>query len=83
MKKTPAQIAAQLAQNHYSWPGGYPGYAITDDGGALCHRCCESELETIGASYPGDGWHVIGADVNWEDTTLVCDHCGERIERAY
>ena len=30
-----------------------------------------------------DGWRVVAEDVNWEDDTLFCDNCGERIESAY
>ena len=81
--RTAAEIAAQVAANPYAWPGGYPTFAITDDGAALCPTCCKEEEETIAESFPGDGWHVIAQEINWEDPELLCDHCGERIESAY
>jgi len=78
----PGKIAAQLVAEPFAWPGGYPLYAITDDGGCLCHRCCKNESATIAASFKGDGWHVVALDVNW-DSALTCNHCGESIPSAY
>ena len=80
---TPGSIAKYLVRHPYAWPGGYPLYAITDDGGVLCHTCCKSEFTSIVGSYPNDGWHVIAIDVNYEDTSLYCDHCNQLIESAY
>ncbi len=80
---SPRFIALDVSNNPYTWPGGYPRFAITDDGGCLCKKCCASELEIIAESYPRDGWHVVASDVNWEDTQLTCDHCDELIECAY
>jgi len=73
----------QLIASPYAWPGGYPMYAICSDGGALCHRCCQSERRSIGSTTGSDGWGIIGLDVNWEQSDLYCDHCSERIESAY
>jgi hypothetical protein len=73
----------ELIASPYAWPGGYPMFAVCSDGGALCHRCCKTELRSIGATYGRDGWAIVGLDVNWEDPDLYCDHCGERIESAY
>lgn len=78
-----AQLAAELADNPYVFPGGYPRYAVMSDGGALCHHCCHSERESIAACTDQDGWRVIGTEVNWEDTDLACCHCGNKIEAAY
>lgn len=72
-----------LVKSPYTSFGCYPRYAVTDDGGALCHKCCQTESRSIGSTYGGDGWAVIGIEINWEDTELHCDHCGERIESAY
>lgn len=68
----------------YAWPGGYPLYYITKDGGVLCGKCArEAEAEGL-TSDPGDPqWYIVAAEVNWEDTSLYCDHAGERIESAY
>ena len=84
---TPIKKAGRIAQGvnlqPYAWPGGYPLFAITDDGAAICAKCCGTELENIDTSTRGDGWRVIASDVNWEDGELYCDHCSERIESAY
>jgi hypothetical protein len=78
-----ADIAKHIARNPYAWPGGYPRFAITDDSGVLCPKCCASEFQSIAASNPGDGWHVIAHDINYEDNALFCDHCNDQIEAAY
>lgn len=68
----------------YTWPGGYPMYYITADGGVLCPDCARmAEREGLSGD-PDDGqWNIVAGEVNWEDAGLVCDHCGERIQNAY
>lgn len=66
-----------------AWPGGYPMFYITDDGGCLCPSCVQDNLEEIGTTHKGSGWNVIASDINWEDPFLLCDHCGNRIKSAY
>ena len=66
-------------QMPYAWPGGYPLFAITQDGGALCAKCFEDERREIGAAIhhkSDDGWRVVAIEINWECTDLHCDHCG-------
>lgn len=63
--------------------GGYPMFAVTSDGGTLCHKCCQTESRSIGTTYGTDGWAIDALAVNWEDPDLLCDHCGNRIESAY
>lgn len=77
------RLADQLAAHPYAWPGGYPLFAITSDGAALCKHCAASERESIGTTTGSDGWCVVAIDANWEDPALFCDHCGDRIESAY
>jgi hypothetical protein len=77
------KLRDQLIASPYAWPGGYPMFAVTTDGAALCHKCCASEHRSIGFTYGTDGWAIAGLDVNWEDSSLHCDHCGGRIESAY
>jgi hypothetical protein len=77
------KLADSLARSPYSSFGCYPSFAITSDGGALCHRCCKAEREAIGTTTGTDGWCVVAIDANWEDPDLFCDHCGDRIESAY
>ncbi len=75
----------------FAWPGGYPLFAIMDDGGSLCVKCLKSEFVLIARStiqshnhaWPVDGWSAHGIDINWEDPDLYCDHCNRRIESAY
>ena len=80
-----------IIRHPYAWPGGYPKYAVTSDGAALCKECCRANFRLIAESIrdnPADeygycnGWRVIGTDINWEDE-LACDNCHETIEMAY
>lgn len=79
--------AKQVARDKYAWPGGYPLYLVMSDGGALCPTCIKTEWRNI-VQYalweqPSSGWHPAGADINYEDNDLICDHCGKQIEAAY
>jgi hypothetical protein len=84
--KSISDFRTAVRHGPYAWPGGYPMYFICDDGGALCCNCVRTErrniLESI-ASKSRDGWRVVALDINWEDSTLYCDHCNEQIESAY
>jgi hypothetical protein len=77
------RLADRLSSSPYAWPGGYPLFAITHDGAALCHHCCKTERDSIGTTTGSDGWGVVAIEGNWEDPDLYCDHCGTRIESAY
>jgi hypothetical protein len=69
----------------YAWPGGYPLFAVMDDGKCLCMDCARQEFRQIARAHHlglSNGWHVIGCDVNWEDD-MTCTHCGGSIESAY
>lgn len=83
---SPAQYKATLRAGPYAWPGGYPMFLCTDDGAALCWECGRSEARNVISAIADrrrDGWRVIGCDVNYEDDTLVCDHCYSAIGSAY
>jgi len=82
---TPSAFGKALTQP-YAWPGGYPTYFVTSDCAALCCKCAKREGKRITASIreqSNDGWRVVAQVVNWEDASLFCDHCGNRIESAY
>jgi hypothetical protein len=84
---TGAQLRACLRHGPYTFPGCYPLYFITSDGGALSFDSVRANLaEVISAIRSKDktgGWQVGACEVNYEDADLVCDHSGERIESAY
>ena len=71
----------------YAWPEGYPLYFVCDDGGTLCAKCARKEARTILHAIMSDArrdqWRVVGADINYEDSELFCDHCSDQIESAY
>lgn len=77
------RLADTLAREPFAWPGGYPRYAVTSDGGCLCHRCCKTERDQIGTTTGSDGWNVVWLAINYEDGDLACDHCSEEIVAAY
>ena len=75
-----------LIRSPYAWPGGYPMYLLMDDSGTLCSACVKKEYRLICESTVkghADGWAACSSDINWEDTDLICDHCGQTIESAY
>ena len=85
MNMTPAQFGKALKQP-YAWPGGYPTYFVTSDGVALCHKCAIEQGKLITAAIrdrDNSGWRVVAQDINYEDSSLYCDHCSERVESAY
>ena len=80
------QAVKEFARSPYAWPGGYPMFALCQDGGALCHKCVKDNYRQIREEQntpTGSGWEVTAVDVNWEDAALYCDHCGDRVESAY
>lgn len=66
----------------YAWPGGYQIYYVCQDGGTLCPACANEHASKSGDEWDPQ-WNVVGADVNYEDPSLYCDHCNARIESAY
>lgn len=77
------RFADDLSRSPYAWPGGYPRFAVLDDGEVLCKDCAKSERESIGTTTGHDGWCIIGVGINWEDPNLYCAHCNANIEAAY
>lgn len=81
-----SEFRSAVRQGKYAWPGGYPLHFVCNDGGILCCKCVKVErrniIESI-ARKSGDGWRVVGIDVNWEDPHMECEHCGDKIESAY
>lgn len=81
------QFIKDLAGGAYAWPGGYPLYFITADGEALSFESAQANqgliLEAINTADISSGWQVIGCDVNWEDTQLICAHSNKKIQSAY
>lgn len=69
----------------YAWPGGYPTYCLTADGGVLCTACSNRANGSEANESPDADpqWRIVAQDVNWEDPDLHCDYCGTRIESAY
>ncbi len=81
-----ADLKATIRAGAYAWPGGYTLFFVTHDCAALCFKCARAEFRNILdsiATDTRDGWRVVGCDVNYEDSDLMCDHCSESIESAY
>lgn len=80
------RAAKEFARAPFAWPGGYPKAAITADGAALCSECVKSEWRQVAAESFDNlncGFRVSGIEINWENSELFCDHCGEKIPAAY
>lgn len=80
-------IKRALRSGPYAFPGGYPLYFITEDGGVLSFAAVrENWREIVSAKLRQDksgGWFVVAAAINYEDASLFCDHTNKRIESAY
>jgi cellobiose phosphorylase len=77
-------IAASIAREPFTWPGGYERFAVTDDGAVLCHKCCETEYCQIADAYPSSGWNVISQGCAAEiDCVVTCDHCNANIAECW
>lgn len=81
-KSKPSFYGLDIELDYYAWPGGYPLYYVTKDSGVLCPKCVNDNLELLSDEYDPQ-WYVIGYEINYEDNSLYCDHCSERIESAY
>jgi hypothetical protein len=80
------QEARSVAREPYAWPGGYPRFLVTSDGGCLCPACVRREFHKIASAAMdnrNDGWKPQGSSINYEDKGLVCDHCNRLIPSAY
>ena len=83
---TTLDVKTALRSGRFAWPGGYPLAMLTSDGGTLCYSCVRSEWREVCSAIRddrSDGWKVEAVFANWEDPSLFCDHCSERIESAY
>jgi len=57
--------------------GGYPMvYVAPKYGDVLCPGCAD-HVEVLAPNM------ALVAGINWEDASLYCDSCSERIESAY
>ena len=85
MTYTIQQFSKDLEEPH-AWPGGYPRYFITSDGAALSYDAARENRQIIEQSISegcNDGWQVVACEINWEDSSLTCDHTNKPIESAY
>lgn len=62
----------------YAWPGGYPLYYLAIEEimpslAVVCPDCASLEDSEV----------FLSMDINWEDDSLYCDNCGDRIQSAY
>jgi hypothetical protein len=81
-----ADLKATLREGQWIWPGGYPLFFITSDGGVLSFEAVRQELRSVMWSIRrkvGDGWRVVACEANYEEPDLFCDHLGCRIPSAY
>lgn len=80
-------LQESLREGRYTSIGSYPKFMVAGDGGCLCWDCVISNLQQIGETLTDkdvhNGYYPLGFDVNWENPTLYCDGCSERIESAY
>jgi len=59
-----------------AWPGGYPLFYVWNSGEVSCPKCANKDKDD-------DIFTLVDYDINYEDSSLYCDGCSERIESAY
>ena len=62
----------------YAWPGGYPIFYVTKDCGVLCPECANKNKE-LTKDNDEPQWFIVDCDINYEDESLYCDNCNEKI----
>ena len=86
MEKNKWENVKQAIRDKYAWPGLYPMFLVSNDGGVICIDCARKNFRFICEDTKkgyNTGWDIFGYDVNWEDENLYCDNCGKIIESAY
>ena len=85
--QTSKDLKEAIRQGPYAWPGGYPLYFITEDGGALSFETVRQQykgvLDSVRCNNNDGGWRVIAMEINYDNCDLIDDHTGELIECAY
>lgn len=80
-----ADLKATLRAGQYAWPGGYPLYFITVDGGALSFESVLANFREVIEAIKNNNdpqWQVVACRINYE-SELYCYHSGKPIESAY
>jgi hypothetical protein len=77
------RLATSLVKEPFSWPGGYPKFAVMDDGAPLCKECAKSERDSIATTTGSDGWCIAKLAINFENSDLICSNCSGHIPAAY
>ena len=69
----------------YAWPGGYSLFYILADCAALCSDCANRRNGSIASmnDETDKHWRIVAYDINYEDTSLYCEHCNAIIPAAY
>ena len=84
---TVSDFNAQLGAGAFAWPGGYPVYFVTSDCEAMSFEYARANADLIRQAIAENdtrsSWHVLGADINWEDASLYCCGNNKRIPSAY
>ena len=78
-------VKVALRAGKYTSLGCYPLYFVMVDGCVLCFKCARENWRLIVRAHLSreTDWYITGVTVNWEDSVLFCDQCGEQIESAY
>ena len=84
--RSPYGLRACLKMGDVSWPGMYPLYYVTADGGVLSPAAVRANQRLVEEAIDSGAdaqWQVIGCDINYENPHLYCDDTNKRIPSAY
>lgn len=93
MAYTVKSLMRDLRSGKFTPFGSYPTYFVAADGEPLSHEAVRENLWQVARAtrdYPDRNsapdlrqWAILGCDVNWEDSEMLCAHTGKPIECAY
>jgi hypothetical protein len=82
-----AELKATLRAGPYTFPGCYPLYFIAHDGQPVSFEGVRKNLRTVMEAMcsknPDWSWVIVGCEINYEDSDMVCAFTCKRIPSAY
>ena len=61
----------------------YSYFFYMTDSSIMCNKCFEREINMVNGDFYNVNFKCEGLEANYEDSSLYCDFCNERIEESY
>lgn len=77
------EFQTMYAEGRYTSVGSYPKFGWTTNGEVICWDCITRDFATYMEELQKGRTTLVGFEVNYERSDLLCDRCSNLIERAY